>query len=139
MILLKRYYSPFGIHGDLEVEGHTFSTLEKSWKGNEQSVSCIPEGNFTMEMRSSPVVQRTSGFSEGWQVMDVPGRTYIMFHPGSWTKDTAGCILIGTEKDIVDNKLFLRDSQEAFKRFMELLDSQMQWEIQIRPWRLEYP
>ncbi|MFB6225161.1 MAG: DUF5675 family protein [Candidatus Paceibacteria bacterium] len=140
MIVLNRYYTPFGVWGDLEVEGQTFSTAELPWKGNQKNISAIPEGNYIMQMRESPVVKRTSGFEEGWEIQDVPGRSYIMFHVGNWPKrDSEGCVLVGREKNIVENMVFVSNSQDAFKEFMSLLEGRMEWEIQIKPWRPEYP
>lgn len=139
MIVLTRYYTKFGTWGDLEVEGENFSTIERPWKGNENNVSCIPEGNYVLQLRSSPVVQRTSGFEEGWEITNVPGRTYIMFHVANWMSDVNGCVGVGEEKRIVDNRLFVSDSRDSFERFMEILDLRNEWEILIKPFIPQYP
>jgi len=139
MIFLTRYYTPYGTWGDLEVEGKKFSTLERPWKGNKQSESCIIEGNFIMQMRESPVVRRVNGVNEGWEVTDVPSRKYIMVHSGNRVADSNGCLLIGKDKTIYDNELFITHSQDAFDEFMSILDSRQEWEIMIKPWLMEYP
>jgi len=139
MILLTRYYTPHGTWGDLEVEGEKFSTIERPWLGNEQSKSCIPSGVYNLELRNSPTVKRINGVNEGWEVKNVQGRKYIMFHSGNWVKDSDGCILLGKYKDIVDNSLFIGKSQEAFDEFMEIMDSRMQWEINIVSFIPEFP
>lgn len=140
MIILRRYYTPFGIWGDLEIEGKSFSTAELPWRGNKQNESAIPEGEYVLKLRDSPVVKRTSGVDEGWEITDVPGRSYIMLHVGNWPlRDSAGCPLIGREKKIVDNAVFVSNSQDAFDEFMEIADQKMEWDISIRPFRPEYP
>lgn len=64
-------------------------TLEKPWLGNRRNVSCIPDGRYD--------VQPFSGvrYRDVWQVMDVPQRSYILFHAGNSVADTDGCILVG--------------------------------------------
>lgn len=72
-------------------------TLELPWKDNQRSVSCIPEGNYQVELYNSP--------SQGpgtFHVKDVPARSYILIHPGNYTKDSEGCILLGSKFSDID-------------------------------------
>ena len=64
------------------------------------------------------------------EVMDVPGRTNIKFHPGNTEEDTAGCILLGLQLGVFTvaedeetgqrnkKKLAVLKSRAAFNRFM---------------------
>lgn len=65
MITLTRYYTPMGATlGTLEIADTprgvwSCVTIELPWKDNQRSVSCIPEGDYKMRLRRSPVVERT--------------------------------------------------------------------------------
>jgi hypothetical protein len=77
MATLKRTYFSKGVHGELIFpSGESVYTLERPWRDNEQSESCIPEGVYTAGLRGSPVVERTSKgeFVDGWEVENVPER-----------------------------------------------------------------
>lgn len=66
-----------------------FTTLELPYLDNKQSISCIPEGEYTC------VPWRSNRFGNVIKVLDVPGRFDILFHSGNSPKDTHGCILVG--------------------------------------------
>lgn len=69
---------------------HKCKTLELAWNGNQQNVSCIPEGTFDIERITSP----TKG--EVFHVLDVYGREGILIHKGNYVPaDSRGCILVG--------------------------------------------
>ena len=137
MITLSRAYLPDGsaTFGRLEVNGLTLFTLEPPWQDNEPRLSCIPEGIYPLQLRESPIVRRTSRgeFFEGWEVANVPGRTFIMFHVGNWVKDTEGCILVG-ERFAWEpaNGPMVANSAIAFRRFMMALANRDFWDIEVR-------
>ncbi len=64
-------------------------TLELPDLGNQQNISCIPEGEYEVHRIYSPK------FGKCFHVQDVPGRSEILIHKGNYNKDTHGCILIG--------------------------------------------
>ena len=64
-------------------------TLENPWLGNARNMSSIPEGRYHVQPFSG------AKYKNVWQVMDVPGRSYILLHAGNSTADTDGCILVG--------------------------------------------
>lgn len=139
-VVLERFgYMPFGTYGKFMFPtGETFFTVERPWLDNKQGVSCIPEGIYPLGLRYSPVIKRTSGglFTEGWEVMDVPNRSYIMIHPGNWPDDVEGCIAVG-EKVVMLAMAQSRwlpavsNSKETFKKVMALLNQQSSWDIEI--------
>lgn len=94
-IELRRFaYTPMGTFGNLFVDGVDFGfTVELPWKDNERNKSCIPEGTYPFRLRKSNKVKKiTHGRHEnGYQICDVPGRTWIMFHPGNTMDDFDGC------------------------------------------------
>lgn len=142
-VILERFaYSPDGTFGRLTLpNGQRFFTVERPWLSNKPFESCIPDGIYTLEKRPSPVVQRTSGghYVEGWEVTHVPGRTFIMLHPGNWPTDFEGCIGVGTEYKIIDGQNGVSQSRLAFAQMMGALDGRASWRLEIRPFLMEYP
>ena len=74
-------------------------TLELPWKNNEPQISCIPSGEYQIE------VQRSNHFSEKFGVdvflpcvKNVPGRSGVEIHGGNSPADSLGCILVGSER-----------------------------------------
>ncbi len=64
-------------------------TLELPDLGNQQNISCIPEGEYEVHRIYSP------RFGKCFHIQDVPGRSEILIHKGNYNKDTHGCILVG--------------------------------------------
>lgn len=64
-------------------------TLELPDLGNQQNISCIPEGGYEVHRIYSPK------FGKCFHLQDVPGRSEILIHKGNYNKDTHGCILVG--------------------------------------------
>lgn len=75
-------------------------TLELAWKDNQQSVSCIPKGQYRAEPR------HTQKFGDHFHVKaldgdEVHGRSHILIHQGNFHTQIEGCILVGkTHADI---------------------------------------
>ena len=142
-ILLQRFaYSPMGTFGRLILpkDGYSCFTVERPWMGNRQNVSCIPEGRYVMRKRYSPVVERTSGgdYTEGWQVTEVPERTFIMLHPGNHMENVEGCIAVGKGLGFINGKWAVTSSRDAFREVMEALTG-TEYDIDIRQIRADYP
>jgi len=97
IILTRGHGFEMGTPGRLEMPGFECHTMERPWHGNRVSESCIPPGVYPLRKRRSEVVRQASGgrYPEGWEVQDVPGRTFIMIHPGNTIDDSEGCILPG--------------------------------------------
>ena len=64
-------------------------TLELPDLGNQQNISCIPEGEYEVHRIYSPK------FGKCFHIQDVPGRSEMLIHKGNYNKDTHGCILVG--------------------------------------------
>lgn len=91
-------------------------TLERPWLNNTIGKSCIPTGDYICKRVMSPK------FGNTFQVMDVPGRSHILFHKGNIDDDTEGCILIGEEYSIWDDgSVSIGRSGHAYTEFMDLL------------------
>lgn len=135
-LLLTRMGSmPFGTPGTLVTpSGNTYATLEPKWVDNKRGESCIPAGNYKLKMRRSPMVERTSRgkYKDGWEVVGVKGRTYIMIHPGNFESDTNGCILVGLTHGCIGSFYGVATSQAAFTKLMSELQSRDEWVIGVR-------
>lgn len=133
-IRLQRFaYTPNGTFGRLVVEGKEFYTVERPWKDNQSNVSCIPEGTYSLRMRDSGVVTRSTGgaYSRGWEVTNVKGRSFIMIHPGNTVDDLQGCIAPGKQLGVVNGKWAVASSRPAFDELMKLLAGQDEWNLTI--------
>lgn len=145
-IKLVRYYTPLGTWGELTARKRddsefTCYTMEKRWYANKRAASCIPEGEYSLKLRASPMVKRTSKgrYEKGWEVTAVPGRDFIMFHPGNYVRNSDGCILVGSSIACISHEgLMVTASQDTFDKFMKFLDDAEPWSIHIAQWEFEY-
>jgi hypothetical protein len=88
VLVLNRIYFPEGTQGVLEWNGTLICyTIELPWLGNQRRISCIPEGDYFLQLRFSPK------FKWHFLLMDVPGRDLILIHPANDAKlELLGCI-----------------------------------------------
>lgn len=134
LVLTRKYYEN-GVQGVLRLPNHlSVATLERPWLDNQRSISCIPEGTYTLRKRNSAVVERTSRgeFPEGWEVTDVPGRTYIMFHVGNYIRDSEGCVLVGYKHGFHEGQPVVWSSMIGMRIFMEALNAKDEWTLLIK-------
>jgi len=129
--------SPVGVFGELldEAGNHMCYTCEPPDKNNKTRESCIPEGLYALKQRDSLVVERSSGgeFTRGWEVMNVPDRSFIMFHVGNTEDDTHGCILVGYTLAGINQKWAVGSSRTAFRHFMRsVTEDNGPWELEVR-------
>ena len=88
VLVLNRIYFPEGTQGVLEWNGTLICyTIELPWLGNQRRISCIPEGDYILQLRFSPK------FKWHFLLMDVLGRDLILIHPANDAKlELLGCI-----------------------------------------------
>lgn len=101
-----------------------FFTLEEPWRQNQSNSSCIPEGEYKCEEYMS------SKFGNTFVVMNVPGRSGILFHTGNSTEDTEGCILLGMRMDPF-SWTKIADSRNAFEFFRSFLMGEKEFQLRI--------
>lgn len=94
--LLRTRYAPThtaGVLIALDEAGNvllTCVTLELPWRDNRSRQSAIPEGVYPVRTRES------ASFGLHYHIQQVPGREWILFHPGNYTWQLQGCILPGS-------------------------------------------
>ena len=111
-LTLIRIYGSTGTNGYLIAEGKLIcKTIELPWKSNVRSVSCIPEGKYSIRDRYSP------RFGRHLEVMDVPNRDLILFHPANDARrELRGCIAPVTE--LIGPGMGLC-SKQAFRKLLD--------------------
>jgi hypothetical protein len=103
-----------GVFGVLFWEGEPFAvTLEQPERENRTRESCIPRGTYLCKRVKSP------RFGDTFEVLNVIGRTAILFHKGNTHKDTQGCVLVGEAFNVVDGLPGITYSGEGFTEFMK--------------------
>lgn len=111
--------SKYGTLGAIRINGQVFGcSLEPPYMENRVNVSNIPTGQYWMRKYDSP----KHGLV--WQVKDVPGRSFIEFHPGNIAEHTAGCFLVGESEAKLRgpaDHTRLINSGRTFDRFMAAL------------------
>ena len=135
--LIRFAYLPNATFGRLIFPtGRSYFTVECPWLHNAAGKSCIPEGNYQLGLRMSEVVRRTTRgmFTKGWEIQDVPGRTYIMFHVGNWASDVEGCVAVGQTFGAMPkgpHQLGVGNSRIAYNEFMAIMATRKNWSLDI--------
>jgi len=120
---LKRFaYHPKGTLGVIDYSGERFYTIERPWKDNAVSVSCIPENVYEMSWRESP------RFGATWHVQDVQNRTYILIHAANYATDVEGCIGLGM--GLMGDRVAVSNSRAAVLKF-EKMTRDVEWRLNI--------
>ena len=110
LLILRDTFSDNSTIGELFLNDEFMcDTLENPELNNVKNISCIPEGQYSVRLRTA----RESATRDYLHllVQDVPNRDYILFHIGNSAKDTSGCILvgIGRKQDFVQNSALAMD------------------------------
>ena len=96
MINIHRWHQPDCTLGRLICGKLQCFSLELPDFGNRPDISCIPAGTYRAFKRHSP----KNGLCI--ELKDVPGRAFIQIHAGNYTRDIAGCILVGRAITFLD-------------------------------------
>ena len=123
-----------GTFGTLQAGDFSCCTVERPWLQNARGRSCVPAGEYKLKLRNSGVVSRTSRgrHTQGWELTDVPNRTYIMVHIANVVSEVQGCIAVGHRFGVVNNKWAVMNSRSAFDRLMDVLSYEDEHTILIR-------
>lgn len=108
--LIRRTKTDKSTIGDLFINGEWYCyTLEDAERPNGEKVygdTAIPLGTYIVTVDFSPHFNRLLP-----HVLNVPNFEGIRIHPGNTDKDTEGCILVGSTKEID----FIGNSRETFE------------------------
>lgn len=110
-----------GTEGILVSGNYDCRTLELPWRNNQKQISCIPPGEYDVEIRIS------NKYGRVYWVRHVPNRTYILIHSGNYAGDVSkgykshvmGCILLGKESGFLGGQVAVLNSRITVRAFME--------------------
>lgn len=126
-VLLTRFaYSPYGTFGKLLLPEFECYTVERPWLDNKPRQSCIPEGNYAMQLG-----RYNRGGYDVYEVIEVPGRSLIKIHIGNTMEDVIGCIAVGNALGYIEGKWAVTSSKKAFGQFMQAMQGQQSSELRI--------
>jgi hypothetical protein len=126
MRIVRLEESEEGTFGNLIINGKIFcTTLEPADRLNESNKSSIPEGQYICERFDSPK------YGDTFEIKDVPGRFYILFHPGNFAFDTMGCVLLGEKIAKLREERAIANSGNTFKKFLEFLEGENKFHLTI--------
>lgn len=127
IVEISRHETPNGTFGQLFVDGKPVClALERGWIDNIPNVSCIPPGEYICKRMTSPK------FGETFQVMNIPGRTHILFHKGNTVRDSKGCILYGSRHGDINGHSAVLESGSAKRKFTWLMRGEDEFKLIIR-------
>ncbi len=75
-----------------------FKTIELPWRENTRFISCIPEGIYI-----GRAINRWSNGAYAIHILDVPGRSEILFHIANFVRQLEGCVAPGMRIRDIDN------------------------------------
>jgi len=89
-------------------------TLERGWRNNQNGVSCVPKGTYTLKLEHSPKFRKKL-----WELYGVPNRVECKFHAANYWRQLNGCISIGNNHKHIDNDgdLDVTSSRDSMRRF----------------------
>ena len=115
MIHLERFcYSDVGVFGEMHVGDFSCYTVERPWLDNKANVSCIPQGDYTID----PDAYYHRGGYDCVEVLGVQGRTLIKVHRGNTMLNVKGCIAVGEELGFINGMWAVTNSAATFALFM---------------------
>ena len=115
-----------GTFGTLRTEkGYFCLTLEPNWKDNKTDISCIPKGEYICKRHDSPK------YGQVFQVCDVPNRENILIHKGNIESHTKGCIILGENFGVLNDKIAILSSGDAYAEFTHILRDDLEFKLVI--------
>jgi hypothetical protein len=92
-------------------------TLELPWLDNQHKISCVPARVYDVIKYDSP----NKGIV--FLLQNVPDRDSIEIHSGNFTKDTLGCILVGSGFEDIDGNgtMDVIESRKTLDKLMSIL------------------
>jgi len=106
-------------------------TLERPWKFNKPYESCAPAATYLMQRHITKDYPKSAN---AWRMVDVHGRTGMLWHSGNTINDSRGCTLPGTEFGELHGMPAVLNSRIALAKLMEITGGD-DWELIIHEHR----
>lgn len=100
-------------------------TLEPKDEENATNISSIPAQQYICKRVVTPK------HGECFEVMNVPGRTSVLFHKGNVSGHTQGCIILGQKFGSLSGVKAVLSSKNAFYEFMFQLENHNEFHLTI--------
>jgi hypothetical protein len=125
--LIRLEESSQGTFGVLLICSQVFCvTLEPSDELNERNISSIPAQQYQCMKIHSPQ------FGETFEIVDVPGRSHVLFHAGNRIRDTEGCVILAQHFGKLEGDRAVLNSGATFKKFMEIMKDINKFSLTIK-------
>jgi len=117
----------YGTFGALKIQKQVFCvTLEPPDYENMKDMSSIPVQQYTCELYDSP------NFGVTYQVLNVPFRTHVMFHPGNLVTHTRACIITAQHWGVLGKDRAVLNSGATFRRFMKFMEPYKKFHLTVK-------
>lgn len=112
--LLRIEESYRGTFGVLTICDKAFCvTLEPPDARNQRNISNIPDSQYLCKRVESPQ------FGETFEVINVSGRSHVLFHAGNFVENTKGCIVLAQHFGKLYGERAVLNSGKTFKKFID--------------------
>lgn len=104
----------WGTFGVLRINKEVFCvTLEPADLLNAPFVSSIPAQQYKCRRHNS------DKYGPTWEIINVPGRSLILFHPGNVIQHTEGCVILASRYGKLKEERAILNSGYTFGMFLE--------------------
>ena len=115
-----------GTIGALKIDKEVFCwTLEPPDRLNERNRSSIPAQQYICKPFDSQRHGKT------FQIEDVPGRDYVLFHAGNTVSHTEGCVILGQTIGKLRGDRAVLNSGVTFARFMTTMEKEQLFHLTV--------
>ena len=99
-------------------------SLERGWRNNQNNVSCVPTGTYSVVLEYSNRFQQ-----DLWELKNVPKRSGWKFHAANYWYQLNGCIALGRTladlnhdgyNDVTSSKSTMAKFHEALKGYTKV-------------------
>ena len=103
-------------------------SLERGWRNNQRSVSCISVGKYPLVLEFSAKFQ-----TELWEIKNVPNRSECKFHSANYWNQLNGCVSLGLDQADIngDGLLDNTSSRKAMAKFHEVMSKFSSAELRV--------
>ena len=120
--LIRNFPTKRGVFGLFIIPSHgkNWYSLENPDFGNAVNISCIPVGDYVCKWTESKKLKKFT-----YEILNVPGRTGIRFHPFNMIEETKGCIGLGKRIQHSGKETKILDSRMAISEFENLMEQKL--------------
>lgn len=131
--LIRREKRPDGVFSELCIRNSFFlMALERSYKQEDGSYDAkLKVGEYICQLGEHRLADLKP--FDTYEILGVKGHFGILFHVGNYNEDSEGCVLLGTAigyRSDMKSKMIV-NSRVAFKKFMDLLNGEKTFLLQV--------